>query len=448
MRRGVAAVVVVSVGLGACSLIVDASGLSGGAASLADASATDASLPDAGDDTTSAVADAASDAPFDVVQDAGSDAGFAPAEGCSASGDAGGLVYPGDPCNLDPSGQPIPALGACKPGKWACVDLGGGQRTATCIGAVGPKSEVCTGPNTTPADENCNGTVDEGCTCALGAKRPCGVGQCSVGAVQNCVAGDGGAALWGPCVGPAPKMRDCMSNVDNDCNGTPDNAEAFCKCAGPGPALQPIGASIQCSSFGSINACASRKRTCVVSADRSGAAWDVLCQPGVVTKCGSEDQDCSGAADKGERPCKQCRDAMGAQVVPLQAFSSNLAGCGGSLKYDNRADLCAPGCDVADKGDWKGVVVVPKAHYWLDDEKQRYFSRTAAQGCAIGRAGLVIPGYTACAAATDARVCAPSLPNNKDSFGNACSPTCAEAGYLGGCGVGVSEGAGTICRCP
>jgi len=242
-----------------------------------------------------------------------------------------------------------------------------------------------------------------------------------------------------------------MSNLDNDCNGAPDNAEAFCKCVGPAGALQPIGTSVQCSSFGSVNACASRKRTCVVGVEKGAATWDVVCQPGVVVKCGGADQDCSGAADNGERICNQCRDEMGAQVVPLQAFSSNLAGCGGSLKYSLRASLCAPGCSVASKQDWKAlgaVAVVPKAHYWLADEKLKYFSKTTGQGCTVGQAGAIIVDHTECADPTDARVCAPSLPNNKDSFGNACSPTCTEAGYLGGCGVGVSEGAGTICKCP
>ena len=75
--------------------------------------------------------------------------------------------------------------------------------------------EICDG-----LDNNCNGVVDEGCSCEPGQTQPCGtdVGECRAG-VQTCTAG----GSWGPAcegvVGPRPEACD---GLDNNCDGEAD----------------------------------------------------------------------------------------------------------------------------------------------------------------------------------------------------------------------------------
>lgn len=387
------------------------------------------------------------------VLDAGAD-GPPPVVPCKTDGDAGALVYPGDPCLFDALGNSIPSLGSCRPGKWACIDLGAGQRKASCIGAEGPKLEVCTADAGVPADENCDGTVDEGCACTLGATRACGVGECRIGALQTCVAQDGGAG-WGPCVGPAPKPRRCNSPLDNNCNGVPDEDETFCKCAAPGGqfTVDP-GKTAVCANFGSGGACAGVKRTCVVSTDKTRADWDLRCFSGKLSCADQEDNDCQNGPDYKERDCNVCKDGSGAAVPPRQTFTPQLIGCGGAVAANNAGALCASTCKVASAKDWlaSSGTAVPQSHYWTDDSNFRLYTAASAQlPCLVESAGQDIKYYTACPAGTPARVCAPISPGNKDAYGNYCAPTCAAARFMGGCASAntpTGSTAGAICVCP
>ncbi|HDD72582.1 MAG TPA: hypothetical protein ENG00_00660, partial [Candidatus Aenigmarchaeota archaeon] len=65
-------------------------------------------------------------------------------------------------------------VGICKTGTSTCVNGIWGE----CIGAIFPEDEICDG-----LDNNCNGEVDEICTCKHGDTRPCGtdVGVCEFG---------------------------------------------------------------------------------------------------------------------------------------------------------------------------------------------------------------------------------------------------------------------------
>jgi len=79
---------------------------------------------------------------------------------------------------------------------------------------LGPSAEACDG-----LDNDCNGQTDEGCECRDGEQRACGldVGACQAG-TQTCAAGS-----WGACqgsVGPAEEV--CHDGLDNDCDGTVD----------------------------------------------------------------------------------------------------------------------------------------------------------------------------------------------------------------------------------
>ena len=98
-----------------------------------------------------------------------------------------------------------------------------------------PDTEMCDG-----VDNDCNGTVDDGCACAAGASRACyggpagtaGVGACRAG-TQSC--GTGRAAPVGHVRGQALPARRAVRGVDNDCDGVIDDGCA-CRRARRAPA--------------------------------------------------------------------------------------------------------------------------------------------------------------------------------------------------------------------
>lgn len=121
-----------------------------------------------------------------------------------------GMSYGGKP----PEGQQTCRVGVakCNPdGTWD-----------PCAGAVAPlEADTCEPGN----DASCNGTPNEGCTCANGDTRACGsaMGNCKQG-TQTC-AGE----MWGECVGEVkPAAADtCDDGDDANCNDTPNEG---CTC--------------------------------------------------------------------------------------------------------------------------------------------------------------------------------------------------------------------------
>jgi hypothetical protein len=97
-------------------------------------------------------------------------------------------------------------------------------------------------------DDNCNGVVDEGCSCTPGDVESCflgppgkhKIGACTDG-TQTCEGAEFGS--WGPCkgsIGPKPETCD---KLDNDCNGCADDGlccDAVLACPAPGdPRIAP-----------------------------------------------------------------------------------------------------------------------------------------------------------------------------------------------------------------
>ena len=80
-------------------------------------------------------------------------------------------------------------------------------------------------------DDDCDGTVDEGCPCSPGQTQPCfagppnfrNVGTCRDG-VQTCkVTMRASTGVWGECVGGIKPSLDVCDNADNNCNGCADD---------------------------------------------------------------------------------------------------------------------------------------------------------------------------------------------------------------------------------
>ncbi|MCP3685499.1 MAG: hypothetical protein GY861_22840, partial [bacterium] len=150
-----------------------------------------------------------------------------------------------------------------------------GGNWSVCIGDVGPKSESCEDS----IDNDCDGSIDENCTCTIGEIIPCGtdVGQCTVG-IQNCT-----ASGWGECEWVVPVEESCEDSIDNDCDGSVDEN---CSCDN--------GAERQCGSS-NIGMCSYGVQVC------SDDGWGE-CTGSIESDfeiCGdSIDNDCDGSIDE------------------------------------------------------------------------------------------------------------------------------------------------------
>jgi|GEM_PF-2833799 hypothetical protein len=180
------------------------------------------------------------------------------------------VVSCGDTNQICCAGNACIKGGCCVAG--TCVGLGASCSTG---GTCSNGSCAACDPSITPA---------KGCATGL-------YGICAPG-TQKCTA----AGVWGACVQNVPKgTRDCSSSLDNDCDGTPDNASSTCLCQ--------VGKTQACTVAGLKGICAASTQKCVLSADNSSTAWaPAVCAqtvfPGTET-CANmgTDDDCDGLVD-------------------------------------------------------------------------------------------------------------------------------------------------------
>jgi hypothetical protein len=144
---------------------------------------------------------------------------------CGGTSTMSGSCTPGEiqDCGSD--------VGSCTAGTQYCTE---DSYWSICYGASYGASgvEECNGN-----DDDCDGEVDEGCSCLHGEIQVCGtdVGLCEKGE-QTCEYG-----VWGDCIGGVePFTEVCADSQDNDCDGKIDSDDENCGGGETPVEIEPI----------------------------------------------------------------------------------------------------------------------------------------------------------------------------------------------------------------
>ncbi|MRG91439.1 MopE-related protein [Polyangium spumosum] len=218
-----------------------------------------------------------------------------------------------------------------------CAPLPAPSRTETCDGS----------------DDNCDGQIDEGCTCVDGQTQPCysggaatkGVGACKDG-TQTCAGG-----AWGACEGEVLPGPETCDDLDNDCDGTSDEELGQISCG--------------------AGACAKSVEACVNGVPQT-------CTPGMPSPetCNGVDDDCNLLID----------DGLGTITCGVGACQKTVQACA-----SGQTQVCVPGTGMNEI--CNGV----------DDNCNGQVDESNPGGgaaCMTGQAGVCAAGMLVCANGT------------------------------------------------
>ncbi|HRI63790.1 MAG TPA: MopE-related protein, partial [Polyangium sp.] len=286
-----------------------------------------------------------------------------------AFGTCDGQVLPGlemcngldDDCNgnVDEGfGTVTCGVGACKVTVDACTN----GMTNPCVPLPPSPMEACDG-----TDDNCDGRVDEGCSCIDGQTQSCytgpngteGTGACAAG-TQTCMGG-----MWGMCAGDVTPQNETCNGIDDDCNGQVDEGlgvtvcgTGAChvsvnNCANGNPQMCVPGnpGTETCNGIDDdcdidvdedLGTTSCGVGACLATVPACTSGQPTPCVPGMPSPeaCDGIDNDCNGAVDNGNPggggPCmtgnmgvcaagtNQC---VGGQIVCAQTTTSSPEVC-------------------------------------------------------------------------------------------------------------------------
>lgn len=249
-----------------------------------------------------------------------------------------------------PCGGPTAGIGTCKKGTQSCSNGQWGE----CLGETMPTEELC---DDKMEDEDCDGVVDNGCSCTTGNMRACmNPPSCKPG-MQTCTNG-----VWdSECKGEVRGSTEICDGMDNDCNGTKDDGgDALCgggkRCAGAAGCVQCV-ADSDCSSMttdckdavcNASHQCTTQAKTDHTSC--STATGNGVCRSGACSAGCIDDTDCKGTkgfCNATTRACVECDGRPGQCSTGYTCSSAGtcVSACGNHQldKPDEECDLSVPG---------------------------------------------------------------------------------------------------------